>query len=579
MTTASVDLSSPAPTTTEQMDAAVGVLRAHAQAWGAVSVAERLVLLDQIRRDTMAVAERWAALSTAAEGLDPEGPFGAEETLVGPYLLLRNIRLLRASLEDIAAGQRPTIPGPIFDRADGRIAARIFPFDAWDRIFYTGVDAEVWMEPGVTRENLGETQAISYFPTDGATAGTGVSLVLGAGNVSSISPMDTLYKLFVENRVVLLKMHPLNAFLGPVFAHVFSCLAARGFFRVVYGGAQEGAYLSAHPDVDDLHVTGSDRTYDAIVFGSGAEGRARKVRDEPINSKPFSSELGNVSPMIVVPGPWSDAEIRYHAESVAASITNNAGFNCNASRVIVTWAGWTLRDAFLNEVRAALSQVPCRKAYYPGAHERFATFAAAHPEIERLGKTEPAEDELPWGLIANVSPESSDDLCFRTEAFCSVLAETALPASDPVEFLSAATRFVNETVWGTLNATILVHPASRRDPAFRAAFERTIADLRYGTIGINHWAGVGYGLAISPWGAFPGHVRHDIQSGTGFVHNTLMFSRAQKTVLEAPFRTYPKPMWFPSHKTTKALAQRLWRFEAEPSVLKLPGILGNAIRG
>ena len=55
-----------------------------------------------------------------------------------------------------------------------------------------------------------------------------------------------------------------------------------------------------------------------------------------------------------------------------------------------------------------------------------------------------------------------------------------------------------------------------------------MADLRYGTVSVNHWAAVGYGLVITPWGAFPGHTRPDIQSGTGSVHNTLMFDRRRR---------------------------------------------------
>ena len=45
---------------------------------------------------------------------------------------------------------------------------------------------------------------------------------------------------------------------------------------------------------------------------------------------------------------------------------------------------------------------------------------------------------------------------------------------------------------------------------------------------INHWAAIGYGLVVTPWGAYPGHPPHDIQSGVGVVHNTLMFSRVEK---------------------------------------------------
>ena len=44
--------------------------------------------------------------------------------------------------------------------------------------------------------------------------------------------------------------------------------------RVVYGGIEVGAQLCAHPEVDSIHVTGSDRTYDAIVWGGDPDQRA-----------------------------------------------------------------------------------------------------------------------------------------------------------------------------------------------------------------------------------------------------------------------------------------------------------------
>jgi hypothetical protein len=112
-----------------------------------------------------------------------------------------------------------------------------------------------------------------------------------------------------------------------------------------------------------------------------------------------------------------------------------------------------------------------------------------------------------------------------------------------------------------------------------AAVERAIAGLRYGTVAVNHWAALGYGLVVTPWGAFPGHTPWDIQSGTGVVHNSLMFSRAQKGVVRAPFHARPRPAWFAGHRTAGRLAPRLVRFEAAPSLGQLPAILGLALRG
>ncbi len=563
------------PSSRAVIDGAIVDLQSRKRAWTAVAPAERSALAGELTKRFLAVADRWTAACERAERIDPRRSGAGEEALVGPYFILRNLRLLRRSLDDIARSGLPRIPGPIRRRTEsGQVVARVFPQDLYDRLFYTGVTAEVWMEPGVTPESLPETLATAYHQADRPG---GVCLVLGAGNVSSIGPMDAFYKLFVEDRVVLYKPNPANAYLGPLVEEAFAPLVERGFFRLVDGGADVGAYLCGHPGVDEIHITGSDKTYEAIVFGSGPESERRRRENRPLATKPVSAELGNVSPVIVVPGPWSDGDLAYHGENLATMLTNNAGFNCNAARVIVTHAGWSERERLLAAVRDVLARVPPRFAWYPGAAERFATFLARHPDAETVGSA--TAGALPWGLAAGLDPARQDEICFTTESFCSFCGETALAAPTVPEFIARAVAFANDRLWGTLNATLLVHPRSLADPAVARAVEAAVADLRYGTVSINHWAATGYGLVVTPWGAYPGSTPADIQSGTGWVHNTLMLSHIQKCVVRAPFRVFPKPVWFATHRTAGALSPRLTRFEAAPSPWKLPGIFAEALRG
>jgi acyl-CoA reductase-like NAD-dependent aldehyde dehydrogenase len=555
------------------LDCAVAGLKGRKGDWVKVATAERISLIDELVHGFLGVADRWTAACLEAEGLDPSHPSAGEEALVGPYFVLRNLRLLKKSLQDIAAHGSPRIPGPVEILPSGQVSARVFPQDLWDRLFYTGVTAEVWMEPGVTAQGLPETQAAVYRYKDPG----GVCLVLGAGNVSSIGPMDALYKLFVEDQVVVYKVHPVNVYLGPLLEEGFRALIDRGFLRQVYGGAAEGAYLCRHPDVDSIHITGSDKTYEAIVFGPGPEGEARKRENRPAITKPITAELGNVSPVIVVPGPWSESDLDYQAENLVTMLTNNAGFNCNATRVIVTHAGWSGREELLARVKALLARVPTRRAYYPGAADRYNSFLLQHPEAEVFGEAE--GERLAWALIPGLDAARRDEICYTTEAFAGLFAETPIAAASVPEFVEQAVTFANESLWGTLNATLLVHPKSLAVPEVARAVEKAIADLRYGTVAVNHWAAIGYGLVVTPWGAFPGHDRTDIQSGTGIVHNTLMFSRVQKSVVRAPFRVLPKPVWFATHRTAHRLTPKLSRFEAAPSLAKLPGIFSLALRG
>ena len=176
----------------------------------------------------------------------------------------------------------------------------MFPADGFDGLLFQGFTAEVWMQPGVRLEELSQNQASFYRQK--STKGK-LALVLGAGNVSSIGPMDTLYKLFVEGQVVLLKMNPVNEYLGPLIDEMFEPLREQGFFRVVYGGAAEGDYLCLHRLVEEIHVTGSDKTHDAIVFGVGDEGARRKAADDARNPKRLTCRLGDVSPIRRRPRP------------------------------------------------------------------------------------------------------------------------------------------------------------------------------------------------------------------------------------------------------------------------------------
>jgi hypothetical protein len=555
----------------DALDAAVRDLETGRRAWSRVAPAQRAALLDGLLRDFAAISHEWVDASLLHKGIEPGSPPAVDEWIAGPFCVLRNLRLLRDALRDLASGGAPRFPG-VRALPDGRIAARVFPAGVWDRLFYAGVSAEVWMEPGVGERDLPATQAVAY--RDGAGPGA-VVLVLGAGNVSSIGPMDLLYKLFVENHVVLYKAHPVNDYLGPLLERGFRRLVDLGALRIVYGGAPEGAYLCRHPGVGEIHITGSDKTYEAIVRGDGAGGGPAGAPPAP--RKRVTAELGNVSPVIVVPGPWSRGDLAYQAANIASSLANNAGFNCGATRVIVQHAAWPQRGELLDAVRGVLARLPVRRAFYPGSAARDAVFRAAHPEAESFGAG--GDGALPWTLIPGLDPASADDVCFHTEAFCSLFAETALEAGSVPEYLERAVRFCNETLWGTLAATILVHPHSMADPEVREAVARAIAQLRYGTVSVNHWATISFALGVTTWGAYPGHTPDNIQSGTGVVHNTFMFSRPQKAVVRAPFRVRPKPPWFVTNRVGARLGPKLARFEARPSLLKALGLFATAVRG
>lgn len=558
---------------TDQLDREIATLKSQSDRWATLPLGRRIKYLKGVLNGTAAVAKRQVSAAMVAKGITPGTPLEAEDYLGGPVVQLRTIRLMLETLESIERTGRPTVPeSAIRELDDGRLAVEVFPRTTVDKLTFAGFKAEIWMEEGVNRLNLFDHMAAFY--REGQQTGA-VSLVLGAGNVASIGPLDAVHKLFVEGQVCLLKMNPVNAYLGPYIEEAFSELVRDGFFRVVYGGGDVGAYLCDHADIDEIHITGSDKTHDVIVFGPGRAGEKRKAKNAPKNTKRITSELGNVTPVIVMPGHWTDDELRFQAENVATQIANNASFNCNAAKVLLMQADWPQKRPFLDMLRAVLATIPARQAYYPGAEERYAQFATAHPKHEVIG--ERREGCIPWTLVPDVSAERTDDICFRSESFCSIFVQTNLEGDTPEAFLANAVNFCNDVLWGTLAASIIVDP--RTEALLGPTLEHAIADLRYGSVVINHWPGLCYGLGSTSWGAFPGHTADDIQSGAGAVHNALLFDKPQKSVIYGPFKVTPKPPWFSTHRRAHAVARRMVAMEHRPSLKHLPGIALNALRG
>lgn len=537
---------------------------------------DKAVLIRRCMEATLPLAAEWVALGCQAKGIDLNSPTAADEWIPGPMVTLRGMRLYAQTLESFVRNGKIPLKKEPSQNAWGKTVVPVFPTDFWDAMLYAGISAEVWMEPGISPEDL-EFHSGEAFKNQGEPPE--ISLVLGGGNVASIPPLDVLGKFVNEGNLVLLKMHPLNGYLGPIFEKALKPLIDAGYLKIIYGGVEEAAYAMGHPQVDNVHITGSIHTHDAIVWGTDqAERDKRKKAGNPILKKPITSELGNVSPVIILPGPYTQKELAFQAENVAGMLTNNAGFNCNAAKLVITWKDWDQYDEFLALLKQILASVPPRVAYYPGTQERYDRFTEGLTPVLLGGKT--SKDKLPWTLLPDVPPEKGQ-LQFTEEAFCGLLSMTRLEAADEGAFLEAAVEFANETVWGTLNACLIVPPKFRKRGENKKIMDEAIANLRFGTIGINIWPAAGFVLMSVPWGGWQGRriTLEDPQSGLGWVHNTYLLDKAEKTVIQAPLTMFPKPVWFPSHKKAHKLGEKVVSFEFAPSLGKLPGILAQALRG
>lgn len=115
-----------------------------------------------------------------------------------------------------------------------------------------------------------------------------------------------------------------------------------GALNVVPGlGAEAGAAVSAHPDVDHLSFTGSPETGTRV-----AEAAAR-------NHVPVTLELGGKSAQVV----FADADLEAVTATVARAIVQNAGQTCSAGSRLLVQEG--VRGELVERLQAAFGALVC----------------------------------------------------------------------------------------------------------------------------------------------------------------------------------------------------------------------------
>ncbi|GAT06020.1 aldehyde dehydrogenase family protein [Mycolicibacterium fortuitum] len=559
-----------------QIDQALEDLVEGEKTWASLSLAARRGLLDAVRALTVRHATEWVDAAVGIKQLDPASPLVGEEWMSGPYSLAAGLGALSESLAKLDAGRSPLDDAEFGYAPGGRTTVKALPLNTFDQLLLSGFSAEVWLQPGIEKAEAIRSAGLAQRDPSRTN---GVGAVLGAGNIFSIAPLDTIYELYANNRVVALKLNPITDPLLPVLTKVLAPFIAVGAVRILTGGAETGTYLVRHKLVDHVHMTGSALTHDAIVFGTGEEGARRKAADEPVLDKEMTAELGGVSPTIVLPGVWNKADIEFQANHVATQRLHNNGYNCVAAQVVVLPKRWAQRDEFIAAIRKAVNDAPARAAYYPGSDVRVATADASYPDAQHLGA---------HGARVLVVDPADREALLRTEYFGPVLGVIELDVPDE-NFAEEAVRVANDEFVGTLGVNIIAHPDTIKGMGDK--FDHLVEKLRYGTIAINAWTGVGYLTPTATWGAFPGHKRNDIQSGTGVVHNAFLLDRPERTVVRGPFRPAPrsvfrgewslspKPPWFVNNRTSATTGRLLVDFAGAPGWGKLPAIFASALRG
>lgn len=550
------------------LDAAVADLRAGLPSWVELPLKERIALLRAARRRLGEEAEGMVAAGCSAQGAAPDGPWAGEHW-VTLAILAFHLKAFEDSLSRVAADAEPLPSRAVHRRPDGQILVDVIPASRIHALLFSpwGVRGQVWMQPGVDEEQVRADAARAYRGS--GFENPGVALVLGAGNFSFLPATDTVHMLVAKGCVVALKLNPLNAYLRPFLERIFADFRDRGWLRLVEESADVGAYLAHHPGVDRLHMTGSAATYDALVWGTGPDALRNRAEGTPRVDKPFTAELGGVNPVIVVPGPWSDSDVRLQADRIAWTKVFACGHQCVASQILVLPEGWPQSDALIQEIRTRMRALPARTPYYPGTQDKVARALAGHPDAEPI-----AHGDRQW-LVTGLDPVADESL-FHDEVFADVLGVVSLPAPTVPEYLTTATTFANERLAGNLASSVYVHPTTAKQHA--AAVDRTIAGLRFGVVAVNEVPNYGMLTGHPTWGAFPGNTREDIASGIGTVGNAYLLAAPEKAVISAWFHPPVKPSGTASNRTMAAFARGLMAYATTDDLRALPGVVAAALR-
>lgn len=495
-----------------------------------------------------------------------EGNYEAEAQLLGWFILfLKQVKDMIFAYQVMVGKEQPPkllTKGHLKTRkaVNGQIVLETFPSfpsDTGGFSFLAGTTGEVWMDPDkITDPSQIETFNKEKAWEDAAGEEGGLMIVLGAGNQVALTAVDVLQGLFIRNHVVYLKQHPLREYANKLLIKMFAPVIARGYFDAeAHASNERVAALINHPDVTAVHMTGGKSTHDLLVFGADPNEREknRKAKTPKLKAT-MTSELGAVTPWILVPAKYTKAELENQAKYIAFTIHSNASCNCNSPKMICVAEEWDQKEEFLNAIESSLANhlLPC--AYYPGIEQRWNSFAKEYPSAKKIESTtgldvkdrhlSPAKfaDKplvLPYLKIeVDVDMDTpagrtkaTKEFAFNNEPFAPMYTVATIKGtsqSNLASFGEKVATFCNDYLYGTLSGAVTCPPSLLKDEAF----DRLVASLQYGSLGINCWGGMGYlAQPCGMWGAYPGETLEAVESGIGKIGNMMAVPHFQKFVL------------------------------------------------
>ena len=449
---------------------------------------------------------------------------GPEKSTMNVWVLVHAINTQIMVLKRVLAGDEPVrAKNAVHTRPDGQVIVDVFPATGFDRLLLNGYKAQVWIEPGVSAEQTRAEAAALYRGTD--PGDPEVCVVLGAGNLGTITALDIIDQLYIRGNVCAVESNPVNEYLGPFYEQIFSEFISRGWLRLLYGGADVGGYLARHPKVDTIHMSRLRDHLRRDRMGNRRSSRRPQSQQHAATEQANHRRTRRRQYLHRHTGDWGPRDLRFQAEHIATTKLINSGHNCNATQVLVLSEDWPLANRLVAEVRAVISDAEPRPAYYPGSKDRIADACRGMSGTESLG------GDHTRALITDVDAHSGASIPVTDEVFAGVLGVVRLPGKTVEQFLHNAVEFANDVLPGSLGAVITIDPKTRKQNA--QAFDDTVAHLRYGAVGINAWTGMAF--ALTTWGAFPGNTAQEHRQRHWHGTQHLLCSRdLQKAVRRDP---------------------------------------------
>ena len=528
------------------IDRFITTLRTKSKEYNSISNVQLASMLEETISNIKEVSFFWATICSDNKGTT-KTPAEGEEWLGGPFASVLATQYYITSLTN-----DDDLDEKKYNSEEN--SYKVFPNNFTERITFPFIDAKVIFNKSMSFDDINKYRGFSKrYDIDPS-----ITLVLGAGNFSSIPYLDVLYHLITRKSVILLKLNPVNEYLKPVFEKVFQNFIERGYIIVTTGNIDESKYMAMHPGINNIHLTGSDKTYEDIVYGRELTEKEKTTRSlSKINKKPITSELGNVTPNIIHPGKWSTSDIKYQARKIVTAKLNNNGFNCIAAQVVVLPEGWGQTETLIKFIKYYMSKAKERKAYYPESLERLEKLEkdSAYERVNALSCVTPH-------LTREIKAYSKFEL---DEVWSSTIYFKKIEYRTVEDFAANAIDYCNDELWGNLGISVIIKD---HDKKFNKPITNLYIDkLNYGTVAINEWAAIGYIIPQLPWGGFPGNRDNDIQSGQSVVHNSMLFESPLKGVVNTKFRISRliDPPWFITNRKARRLFKNLTYYQISNS--------------